>query len=181
MICEHSSLCATHSTSNPPPNPLRVSQLPKQVRSILISAIFTHAHCPRKYPIKWWARLFTASAKSKPTGRLRQAGPPLRKLSGNFQTCCELMQFGAAALNRTCVALWSGIFSQRSVALKMWRDFICTHYGCICLVWTLVEHLCNLWPLTILRCTYILNTTKKIVSSIAFLMIAFWQYSSKAE
>lgn len=75
-------------TQSPPPHPLRVSQLPKQVHSILISAIFTHAHCPRKYPVKWWACLFTASANSNRIGTPRQAGPPLRKLSGNFQSCC---------------------------------------------------------------------------------------------
>lgn len=52
--CEHTNTHArTHTTltlNQKKTKTLRVSQLPKQVQSILISAIFTHAHCPRKYP-----------------------------------------------------------------------------------------------------------------------------------
>lgn len=131
--------CAqTHARARSPPptpphpsTPLRVSQLPKQVHSILIGAIFTHTHGPRKYPVKQWARLFAASANSNRTGTLQQAKPPLRKLSGNFQSSCELMQFGAAALNRTGVALCSDMFS-RHFSEDMNRFFIST-------VWTSVH------------------------------------------
>lgn len=96
-----------------PPNPLRVSQLPKQVHSILISAIFPHTHGPRKYPVRQRARLFAASANSNRTGTPTRAKPPLRKLSGNFQSRRESMRFGAAARNRRREASRSGIFSRR--------------------------------------------------------------------
>lgn len=98
-----------------PPNPLRVSQLPKQVHSILISAIFPHTHGPRKYPVRQWARLFAASANSNRTGTPTRAKPPLRKLSGNFQSCRESMQFGAAARNRRREASCSNIFSRHLI------------------------------------------------------------------
>lgn len=98
-----------------PSNPLRVSQLPKQVHSILISAIFPHTHGPRKYPVRQWARLFAASANSNRTGTPTRAKPPLRKLSGNFQSCREPTRFGAAARNRRREASCSDIFSRHLI------------------------------------------------------------------